>query len=56
METRKYTKLLLNRVSEGSFHKETLIRDLLNFMSEDDVKEFCEHYDLAETEEETEEE
>ena len=56
METRKTTKWLLDQVEQGLFQNETLIRELLCFMSESEVKEFCEHYDLAETEEETEEE
>ena len=56
METRKTTKWLLNQVEQGLFQNETLIRDLLNFMPESDVKEFCDQYGYTEEIEEEEEE
>ena len=55
METRKTTKSLLEQVEQGLFQNETLIRELLCFMSESEVKEFCEQYGYIEETEETEE-
>ena len=64
METRKHTKLLMDRVDDqwqpkkedhGAHYMRTLIRDLLNFMSEDEVKEFCTQYGYIEETEESEE-
>ena len=65
METRKYTRLLMARVDDqwvpekggdGDHYMRNLIRDLLNFMSEDDVKEFCTQYEYIEETEESGEE
>lgn len=39
--TRKYTTKLLEMVAEGDVDPERLILNLVNFMSERDVKEFC---------------
>lgn len=36
---------------QGAHYMRNLIRDLLNFMSENDVKEFCEQYEYTEEEE-----
>ena len=52
METRKTTKWLLDQVEQGLFHNETLIRDLINFMSESDVDRFCAQYGYEESEDE----
>jgi hypothetical protein len=68
MDTRKHTKLLMERVDDqwqpkkddqGSHYMRNLIRDLLDFMSESDVEEFCDQYgynEYADEEEEIEEE
>ena len=42
--TRIYTKKLLDLIDEGVVDKDTLILNLLNWMSEDYVKEFYEQY------------
>ena len=59
METRKHTKWLLEQVDNGLFDQYSLILNLLNFMSESDVEQFCEQYGynavVEESEEETEE-
>jgi hypothetical protein len=41
---REYTCRILDHVEEGIFDKDILIRDLLNWMSEHDVKEFYEFH------------
>jgi len=41
---REYTKKLLDLIDEGVVDKDTLILNLLNWMSEDFVKEFYEQY------------
>jgi hypothetical protein len=43
---RPVTTKLLEMVEEGAFDKDLLIRDLLGWMSEADVKEFAERNDL----------
>jgi tRNA(Ile)-lysidine synthase TilS/MesJ len=56
MTQRAYTRSLLSDVSEGMFDKDNLIRDLLNWMSEKDVEEFCQANDIySESEDEDEE-
>lgn len=45
---RTYTKRLLELVEQRVIDKDTLIRDLLNYMDESDVKGFCETPDMAE--------
>lgn len=40
-EPRAYTCALLELVDEGMLDKDTLIQDLLGWMSEGDVEEFC---------------
>lgn len=42
--TRIYTKKLLDLIDEGVVDKDTLILNLLNWMSEDYVEEFYEQY------------
>lgn len=44
--SRKYTSALLDAVDEGMFDRDSLIRDLLGWMSEADVKEFVQRNDL----------
>lgn len=44
--SRKYTSALLDAVDEGLFNKDSLIADLLGWMSEDEVKEFVRRNDL----------
>ena len=41
---RAYTNAVLEAIEGGVVDTDTLVRDLLNFMSEHDVREFCEHY------------
>lgn len=41
-KSRAATCAVLDLVEQGALDKESLIRDLLNWMSEDDVREFCE--------------
>ena len=53
--TRTYTKKLLDLIDEGIVDKNALILNLLNWMSEDFVKEFYEqYYEFDEDEEEEE--
>ena len=54
--TRIYTKKLLDLIDEGVVDKDALILNILNWMSEDFVKEFYEYYYESEYEEEDEEE
>jgi hypothetical protein len=44
--SREYTNRLLELVDEGMFDRDILIRNILSFMSEQDVKDFvkCEDY------------
>lgn len=44
--SRKYTAALLDAVDEGMFDRDSLIRDLVGWMSEDDVREFVQRNDL----------
>lgn len=48
---RKYTKKLLDLVDDNIIDHYTLIRDLLNWMSESDVKQFFEDSNLEELDE-----
>ncbi len=54
--TREYTKKLLYLIDEGVVDKDALILNLLNWMSEDFVKEFYEQYYESEEEDLEEEE
>jgi len=49
--TRKYTNLMLNMLDEGQLDPEQLAEHLLMWMSEDDVKEFCEKNGYGEDDE-----
>ena len=42
--SRKYTNKILEQVEDGWFNNEQLIRDLLMWMSEDDVAEFYDRF------------
>ena len=42
--TRKYTNMILELVDEHVINKDMLIRDLLMWMSEDEVREFYERF------------
>ena len=58
---RKYTKAMMTAVKEGEFNNEMLIREMLNYMSEDDVRGLVYHYGyvlpgVTDVEEEEEEE
>lgn len=44
--SRKYTCALLELVDEGALDKDTLIRDLLGYLSEDEVQDFVRKNDL----------
>ena len=52
---RSYTNLILEMNDDGYFDKDQLIRDLLCWMDEADVKEFYERF-IEEDEEDEEEE
>ena len=43
-DTRAYTSALLEMVDEGSVDRDRLIEDLLGWMSEADVADFCNRY------------
>jgi hypothetical protein len=47
---REYTKKIIEMVDEGILDRDETIRDLLNWMSEKDVKEFYESYGSNENE------
>jgi hypothetical protein len=47
-QTRKYTTALLDAVQEGILDKDSLINDLLGYMSESEVEAFVSAYDLEE--------
>ena len=49
MAIREYTNKIIEMVDEGLWDRDELIRDLLNYMSESDVKDFYESYGLDET-------
>ncbi len=53
---RAYTCRVLELLDEGMLDKDNLIQDLLGWMSEDDVKQFCERnlQDLFEDEDDEE--
>lgn len=44
--TREYTNKILEMLDEGMLDKDILIRDLLGWMSENDVKAYYLAYDL----------
>ncbi len=45
-QSRKYTSAVLDAVSEGMFDKDSLIQDLLGYLSEAEVKDFVRQNDL----------
>ena len=51
-DVRKYTKILINMIDEGAIDPVTLSIDLLNYISEDDVKDFARIYDLIQEDDE----
>jgi hypothetical protein len=48
---RDYTNKLLEMISEGILNPETMVQDLLGYMSEEDVKAFCRDNDIIDLEE-----
>lgn len=52
MKTRQVTNQILAAVEEGTLDRDTLIRDLLMWMSESDVADFANRCGLFETEDE----
>lgn len=46
---RRVTELFFEQIEEGLYYKEDVIRDLLNWMSEDEVQEFCVRNEYLET-------
>ena len=40
-ETRAYTNKLLEQLEEGNLSYETILKEMLQFLSEDEVKDFC---------------
>lgn len=44
--SRKYTSALLDAVDEGMFDKDSLIQDLLGYLSEAEVQDFVRKNDL----------
>lgn len=51
-DVRKYTNILINMLDEGAIDPVTLSIDLLNYISEDDVKDFARIYDLIQEDDE----
>lgn len=54
--SRKYTTALLDMVEQGVVDKDSLIQDLLGWMSEDEVKEFARRNDYLQDDPEDDEE
>lgn len=54
--SRKYTTALLDMVEQGVVDKDSLIQDLLGWMSEDEVKEFARRNDYLQDDPEDEDE
>lgn len=48
-KARQVTNALMEEVYEGMHNPETLIRDLLNWMSEEEVAEFARRYEYCES-------
>lgn len=56
-KVREYTNKLLEAMDEGMIEPKTLVEQLVAWMSEDDVRDFCVSYEyFNEEEEDTEEE
>ena len=47
-DTRRYTTALLNAIDEGVISAQSLVADLLEWMSDSEVQRFGEQYDLWE--------
>lgn len=47
---RKYTNILLEGISKGSYNKDTVITAFCKYMSEDDVKDMMECNEMLEDE------
>jgi|688.fasta_scaffold230247_4 hypothetical protein len=47
---RKYTKKIIEMVDEGLLDRDELIRDLLNWLPEDDVEDFYNSFDFGDEE------
>lgn len=45
--SREFTSRMMEMTEEGSFDKDALIFDLLNFLSEDEVKKFVRYCDFT---------
>ena len=52
--SRRYTTALLDMVEQGVVDKDSLIQDLLGWMSEDEVKEFARRNDYLQADPEDE--
>ena len=55
-QSRRYTTALLDMVEQGVVDKDSLIQDLLGWMSEDEVKEFARRNDYLQDDPEDEDE
>lgn len=51
--TRETTKRLLDLVDDGVLDARTMVRDLLGYLSEDDVRDFAQRNDLLPPDDET---
>lgn len=40
-DSRHYTNLLLDKIDQGYFSYETILKEMLSFFSEDQIKDFC---------------
>lgn len=40
-DAREYTNKLLEKIEEGYFSHETILKEMLSFFSEDQIKDFC---------------
>ena len=47
-DTRRYTTALLNAIDDGVISAQSLVADLLEWMSDDDIQRFGDQYDLWE--------
>ena len=55
-QSRRYTTALLDMVEQGVVDKDSLIQDLLGWMSEDEVEEFARRNDYLQADPEDEDE
>lgn len=54
MKARNYTNLLLQKIEDGELDKDTVITALVNYMSEDDVRDCCIQEELLDEDDEEE--